>query len=222
MGTTYSQLKTNIPDWMNDSSAELSAQLDKCIDLAELRLSRDLQVTAFDTKATGSFSSGSPTISKPTTAVTIRYLRFNDGSGTRTTLERKTPEYCFQYWPTATTTTSTPRFYAETTATQIYIAGTPSSALGYEIGYTRRLTALATGNPTNWLTDNAEDALLYAACLVAAIYTDDQEQIQRFADLYKMAVLAVNNEHSRTLRDDYRTAPRVLTVENIGEIARKS
>lgn len=216
---TYSTLKTDIQSRLQDSSTELAAYLDEAIQLAELRLSRDLKVTAFDTTSTGAFTSSNPKFSKPSDLVTTRYIRYRTTS-TRpwVTLERKTLEFCFEFFPDENSTATDPKYYSEFDDSNYYVVGIPASTYGYEIGYTRRLPALSTstGSNTNWLTINAADALLYAACIECASFRQNERQIQEYAGLYSNAVQAINNEHTRTLRDDLRPADNITRVENIG------
>ena len=65
-----------------------------------------------------------------------------------------------EFWPDRTVT-GTPEYYAYFDDTTIYVAPTPNSNIPVEISYRRRLPALSSSNLTNWLTDNASDALLY-------------------------------------------------------------
>ena len=49
-------------------------------------------------------------------------------------------------------------------------------------------------NATNWLTDNAYDALLYGALIEAAIYDKNPQMMQLYEKRYQEAVAAVNKE----------------------------
>lgn len=204
MGTSYSQLRTDIPSWLNNDSPELAAERDKFIGLAELRLSRDLKVQAYDTTVSGTFTIGEPLLDLPDDIVKIRYVRWrNGGSGPYTLLELKDLPYLFEYAPDPDDT-GDPRYYAWQGITHIYLAPSPAAASSYELGYTRRLPPLSADNETNWTTENAGDALLYACLIEAAAFAIDNAQIQQFASLYKDAVSAINGEGERTLRDDLR------------------
>lgn len=222
MSLTYATLKTQTIARLHDESTELADYLDTAIDLAELRLSRDLaQVTAFDATATGAFTASSPYITKPTDTVVPRYLRYRaTATGEWRRLERKSLEYCQEYWPNENTTSTGPVYYADYDDTRYYVVGVPADTYGWQHGYKRRLPALTATNTTNWLTDDATDALFLAVCLECASFKQDKERIAEFTGLYGVAVQAIVNEHSRTLRDDYRPADMVLSVENIGVVAK--
>lgn len=222
MSFTYATLKTQVVARLHDDSTELSDYLDTAIDLAELRLSRDLaQVTAFDTTATGAFTSGSPYVTKPTGWVVPRFFRYRT-SATRAwqRLDRKSLEYAQEFWPNENLTATGPRYYAEYDATRLYVAGVPAGTYGWQHGYKRRLPALTATNTTNWLSEDGADALFNAVCLECAIFKRNAKMIDDFTALYGAAVQAIVNEHSRTLRDDNRPADNVVDVENIGVVAR--
>lgn len=223
MSFTYATLKTAIPDRVHDDSTELADYLDTAIDLAELRLSRDLaQVTAFDMTATGAFTASSGLVTKPSDWVVPRYLRYRTtATGKWQRLERKSLEYCQEFWPNENLTSTQPVYYADYDATYLFVVGIPAGTYGWQHGYKRRLPALtATGNTSNWLSTEAADALFLAACIEAASFKQNKELEAELTGLYGAAVQAIINEHSRTLRDDYRPAPQVLSVENIGVVAK--
>lgn len=214
--SSYTQLKTDIPSYMLDDSAEMAAMLDTFIDLAELRLSRDLLILAFDTTTTGTLANGTNTLARPSDIIQTNYIHWVNASGERVLLLKKAREWIFDYWPNASTT-GAPAYYAELDTTQYIIAPTPGASENgqtYTIGYKQRLAALTSDNPTNWLTTNAYDALLYASCVEAATWKQDEELLQRFIGLYTQAASRVNNEFTRTLRDDLRPAPHVAVVND--------
>lgn len=215
MATSYTQLKADIPAWLQNESDELTAQLDRVIDLAEARLSRDLMIRAYDHVVTGNFVAGTETITRPADIIQPNYIRWQNASGTWTSLLKKQREWLFDYWPTPSDT-GTPVYYGDLDNTNFLIAPTPDDTYAYEIGYRRRLPALSASNETNWLTDYAEDALLFACLVEASAFTIEPAQLQSFAGLYQNAVARVNNEFTRTLRDDLRTAPLAVTVQNDG------
>ena len=58
--TTYAELVQNIKDFMEDDGTEFSNEIDKFIDLAELRISRDVITPEFKRKVTSAFSANDP------------------------------------------------------------------------------------------------------------------------------------------------------------------
>jgi hypothetical protein len=215
MATSYDQLLTDIPAWMVNESGEFAEQLPRFIDLAELRLSRDLStVNAFNHVTDGlTLTAGSPYLDLPADVVTIRIIRWQDPDGRWLTVEKKDLPFIMEWWPDPAET-GDPRYYAYETDSRLYLAATPADSYPVQVHYRRRLPALSESNPTNWLTENAGDALLYACLIEASAFAIDQNQAQTYAALYKDAVAAVNGEATRTLRDDLRTITQVTA--NIG------
>lgn len=205
MATSFSQLKTDIPAWLNNSSTELAAELDKIIALAEDRLVRDLRVPAFHTVSPAAvLAAGDPLVPVPPDLVAVRFFQWTKPSGEVVLLEFKDMAFVLEYWPTPSATAA-PRYYGRYDAGHFYLAPTPPAAHGYRIGYTRRLPPLSESNQTNWMTEEAANALLYACLLEAGAYAIDGQQVQTYTAFYKDAVAALNGEAKRSLRDDLRT-----------------
>ena len=83
------------------------------------------------------------------------------------------------------------------------IAPTPSAALNLELNYRSRFDALSNDTATNWLTDNAYDALLYGALIEAAIYNKNPQQQQIYQQRYVDAVQSVNAELALKRGDNF-------------------
>ena len=72
--TTYAELVQNIKDFMEDDGTEFSNEIDKFIDLSELRLSRDLKTPEFRRKVTSAFTANDPFLTMPTDLVLLENL----------------------------------------------------------------------------------------------------------------------------------------------------
>ena len=58
----------------------------------------------------------------------------------------------------------------------------------------RRLPALSGTNTTNWLTDNASDALLYGSLVEAAAFNRNYALQERYLGMYQNAVQNITQE----------------------------
>jgi hypothetical protein len=162
---TYATLVTALRDTTEDQGAEFLAYIPTAIQLAEDRVLRDLDLELFDTITALAFTATNPVVTKPTGAIATRTLHYTDVSGNFVLLEPRSWEFVKDYWPNATTTTASPKYFAEYSATQYYIAGTPSG--------TNVVTARCVVNPagltsivtTTWLSQYMGDLLL-KACLI--------------------------------------------------------
>ena len=87
MALTYVQLKQAIQDWTENDSTEFTAAtgsgvapIDVCIANAELRIEKELDLTAF--RKTTTILSGTATtgVALPEDLVVLRYMRIEDGA----------------------------------------------------------------------------------------------------------------------------------------------
>ena len=198
--TTYAELVQNIKDFMEDDGTEFSNEIDKFIDLAELRISRDVITPEFKRKVTSAFSANDPFLTMPTDLVTLEHLQVIN-SNVRTLLLLKSDEFITEYWPNRTST-GVPKYYTYFDTSTIYVAPTPSSNLSLELSYKRRLPALSSSNTSNWTSINAADALLYACLIEASVFNRNYNLQDRYTAMYQQAVKTFNNEQSNKLSSD--------------------
>ena len=198
--TTYAELVQNIKDFMEDDGTEFSNEIDKFIDLAEIRISRDVIPPEFKRKVTSAFSANDPFLTMPTDLVTLEHLQVIN-SNVRTLLLLKSDEFITEYWPNRTST-GVPKYYTYFDTSTIYVAPTPSSNLSIELSYKRRLPALSSSNTSNWTSINAADALLYACLIEASVFNRNYNLQDRYTAMYQQAVKAINNEQSNKLSSD--------------------
>ena len=198
--TTYAELVQNIKDFMEDDGTEFSNEIDKFIDLAELRISRDVITPEFKRKVTSAFTANDPFLTMPTDLVILEHLQVIN-SNVRTLLLLKSDEFITEYWPNRTST-GVPKYYTYFDTSTIYVAPTPSSNLSIELSYKRRLPALSSSNTSNWTSINAADALLYACLIEASVFNRNYNLQDRYTAMYQQAVKAINNEQSNKLSSD--------------------
>ena len=198
--TTYAELVQNIKDFMEDDGTEFSNEIDKFIDLAELRISRDVKTPEFRRKVTSAFSQGDPFLTMPTDLVTLENLHLIN-SNVRSVLLLKSDEFMLEFWSDRTST-GTPKYYSYFDTSTIYVAPTPSTNFSLELSYKRRLPALSSSNTSNWTSINAADALLYASLIQASVFNRNFALQDRYMGMYKEAVQAINNEQLQGLSSD--------------------
>lgn len=166
----YNSLLAGIPTWIEDDTDELADELPEIVVQAELllfRLMPDLPCYKVSAPLTGAFVPSTPTVTLSSTPRKIRSVSYTVSSVERF-LKKRTESWCKVYWPNATQTTSTPKFYAVIGPALLRICGTPSLASTYSVYYSQPLTALSVGSPTNWITDHAYDLLKQASLVKAA------------------------------------------------------
>ena len=123
-----------------------------------------------------------------------------EGGNTRREIYPRSYEYCRAYWPNDTQT-GIPRFYADYDYSNWLVIPTPSADLSFEVLFYEQPAYLDDTNQTNWWTEYAPDALLYAALLEAAPFLKNAEATQTWEGFYNRAMGSLNGEDLRQIVD---------------------
>ena len=214
----YSFLKTDIINTIENDSSEFETQISFFVEKAEDRLIKELDDPGLDNYSTFSFTASDPVVSLPADALVIRNVNYTTSVSTtdvpassKVNLLQRTYEYAIDYFPFASASTGTPRYYSRKTNTQIYIVPTPASAVSGEIQFTRRPLALASATGTSVTTSNYFSEFcynaLFAACMVEATYfIKDFQTLANWEGKYKNSIDALRNQSRRTRQDDMQSA----------------
>lgn len=101
-------------------------------------------------------------------------------------------EYLKNYWPDASQS-DVPEYYADTDWDHWYLAPTPDDDYAFEVLYYERISPLSSTNQTNWLTQNAPNAMLFGTLLQAMPFLkNDQRTI--FQQKYTESLQALKGE----------------------------
>ena len=191
--SNYTNLVQDIKDFTENNGTDFANEINRFIANVELRLSKELiNCPALNKHVTSTLTASDPFINKPSGLISTISLQVLSSS-TRAPLEYRDIGFINEYWPNRSTT-GTPKYFSNWDETFFILAPTPSAALSIEINYRERFTAISGSNATNWLTDNAYDALLYGALIEAAVYSKDAAQQQVYSQRYVEAVQAAQAE----------------------------
>ena len=214
----YSFLKTDIINTIENDSSEFETQISFFVEKAEDRLIKELDDPGLDNYSTFSFTASDPVVSLPADALVVRNVNYPTSVSTtdvpassKVNLLQRTYEYAIDYFPFASASTGTPRYYSRKTNTQIYIVPTPASAVSGEIQYTRRPLALASATGTSVTTSNYFSEFcynaLFSACMIEASYfIKDLNAVATWEAKYKNSVDALRNQARRMRQDDMQVA----------------
>ena len=207
--STYSYLKTDIINTIENDSTEFSDQISYFVQRAESRIMKELDDVALDTYTTITLTAGNPVVSLPDGALVVRNVNFTTNASVVTPLLQRTYEYAIDYW-NKPTSVGTPRYYARKTNTQIYIVPTPTSTLTGEVQYTKQPLALASATDTsattsNYFSESCYNALFNACMIEANYFIKDFQVVQAWEATYKNSIDALRNQARRTRRDDMET-----------------
>jgi hypothetical protein len=200
----YTTLVANIQDFLEDDSTELTNSIDQIIDQAETMIFQRLPNLPCFRK---SVPISTLSAERNYTIASARMIRQVSilGAGGWVFLNHRVDSYLLDYWPD-TTATGTPKMYstksAGTAGMVITLAPTPSTFIG-SVDYIAPETGLSSGNPNNWISDNAE-AVLLAACLYeASAFLKAGETLALYKTQFDEAVQLLIQEMQRDYAAEY-------------------
>jgi hypothetical protein len=189
---TFTELKSNIADWLNRS--DLTSVIPTFITLAEARLNRQLRTTNQYTRAT--VSSSDQYLSMPDDFLEMRHIRIT--SPKERDLVEIAAHQINEYTDTdflASLSDSYPRYFVY--GQSLRIIPTPAESITYEMLYYAKVPALSTSNTSNWVSTSHPDAYLYYSLLQAAPYLGEDERIQIWAQQAERAVAEIQASDDR-------------------------
>ena len=201
----YNQIVDNIQAWTENDATEFTTKIPTIINLAELRIYKDADLTVARKEANlGTPIVGQSTLAAPADLVVPRWLRITNGEY----LLQKDETFIREYLSTASTT-GTPKYYATAASGTNFVFAPSFDSVStlIRIGYTYRPAPLSAANTTTWLSLNAWDVLLFACLVEAAGFMKMEAQdLANWEARYQAAVQALRVEEQRRRRtDEYRT-----------------
>lgn len=195
---TYDNLITTVLQYLERSDAATTDQIPTFITLCEFEIAQQIKTLGQQQVIQSTMTIANPVIAKParwrkTTSMNITV------SGVIQPVFLRKYEYLRTY-ASSSTTQSTPLYYADYDYEHWLVAPTPDLAYAFEVLYYERLQPLASDNQTNWLTQNAPNAMLYGTLLQAMPFLkNDQRAI--FQAKYKEAMDALKLEDQLRVGD---------------------
>tara|TARA_R100000315_G_C5189872_1_gene110653 strand:- start:176 stop:856 length:681 start_codon:yes stop_codon:yes gene_type:complete len=217
----YAYLKTDIINTTENDSVEFENQIPYLVEKAEIRLTKDLDDVGLTEFSSFSFTASNPVVSLPADTRIVRSVNYKTSASSNiTTLLQRPYEYAIDYFPHASASTGTPRYYSRKTQTAIYVVPTPASALSGEISYVRRPLGLASATgvsvtTSNYFSEFCYDALFYACMMEAARFNKSQEDLQLYQGDYVNAVEGLRNQARRSRQDNMETAHNPSGAPNV-------
>ena len=197
---TFDSLKDDIRRYLErgfteESDPNVYQQIPRLINFAERRMARELKLQGFLRAVNTTFTAGVAVYTKPD--------RWRDTVSVKTTdgpLFTRSYEYIRSFWPDESVT-DTPSFYADYDHDHWIIAPTPEEDVEAEILYYELPSLLDESNQTNFLTEYAPNALLYASLLEASPFLKDDARIAVWQQMYDRAASTLNGEDLQKILD---------------------
>lgn len=189
---TYSSLTSIVLQYLERSDTAVVNAIPTFITLAEFEIAQEIKTLGQLQLVQSQVSIGNPVLQKPARWRKTVSLNITDSSGNKNPVLLRKYEYLTNYWPN-NTSTAQPLYYADTDWDHFYLAPTPDQAYTFELLYYERIQPLSSTNQTNWLTQNAPNAMLFGTLLQAVMFLkNDQRTI--FEQKYQEAIQALKTE----------------------------
>jgi len=182
--STYSELKTTIASYL--ARSDLTAMIPTFIQLAELRLRRELRTRQMLVVATANTTGGDSTVGLPTDFLSMRDIHVN--TNPITTLAYSAPNAFYNSY--RVTESGKPTEYT-VLSTEIQLSPVPDSTYQLQMLYYAQPFFLSDTNTGNVFLVNYPDALLYAALGEAEPYLMNDARLQTWASLYDRAISSI-------------------------------
>tara|TARA_R110000796_G_scaffold154828_1_gene271530 strand:- start:273 stop:899 length:627 start_codon:yes stop_codon:yes gene_type:complete len=202
----YATLVTNIQNFLEDDSAELSASIDQIITQAEDMIFQRLpNLPCYRQSTTASLVQGTSDYTVATTRM-IRQVSVVTSNVT-SYLNHRVDSYLRDYWPNATTQ-GVPEMYstksASTGGTAFTVAPTPDATTStYQVDFIAPEAGLSSSNANNWIGDNAENVLLSACLYEASAFLKAGETLALYKTQFDEAVGLLVQEMQRDYAAEY-------------------
>jgi len=188
---TYDSLNTMVLQYLERQDAAVVEAIPTFITLAEFEIAQQIKTLGQIQVVEATMEIGNPVIPKPARWRKTVSMEVTSNGAKSPVLLRKY-EYLKSYTPDATTT-GLPLFYADYNYDHWLVAPTPDQAYSFEVLYYERLQPLASSNQTNWITQNAPNAMLFGTLLQAMPFLkNDARQI--FQQKYQEALASLKAE----------------------------
>ena len=209
---TYSYLKADIIQTSENDSTEFASAFSYFVDKSELRLLKDLDDVGLNEYTTITLTKDNPVVSLNDRVHIVRNVNYTTSvSSIKTNLLQRTYEYAIDYWPYASASVGTPRYYSRKTNSSIYIVPTPATTLSGEVQTVSRPLPLSSATGTSVTTQNyfsnyCYDALFTGCMIESTMFMKDWNTLPVWENRYQGAVMALRNQARRTRQDDMAVA----------------
>ncbi|MHC4312615.1 MAG: hypothetical protein ACYSW3_09155 [Planctomycetota bacterium] len=205
---TYTELSDNLQAWLEDDDAEFVGSIDDVINLGEMRLWRDLDLSIFTSEDTISTSVGAESVTKPVTdteLVATQSIYYDTVANERIWLELRSTDFVRDHQVIGAT--APPKYYAEQTETDWLLSPIPDAIYTLNARGVTRPTRLSAGNTTTWLSLHQDD-MLFKACLAEAeAFLKADDRAPMWMEQYTAELPMAKRETYELLNQRYNMTP---------------
>jgi hypothetical protein len=204
---TYDSLTSTVLQYLERSDAAVVNAIPTFITMCEFEIAQNIKTLGQMEVVDSNMQIGNPVIAKParwrkTTSMTLSV------SGQKQPLLVRKLEYLNTYAQDVTAT-GVPLYYADYDFDHWFVAPTPNQAYAFEALCYTRLEPLSSSHQTNWLTQNAPNAMLFGTLKQTAPFLKNDARLAVWKQMFDEALAALKTED--TLRVADRSA---IAVDN--------
>jgi hypothetical protein len=188
--STYAELKTAVANFL--ARTDLTDQIPNFIQLAEARLSRELETRDQEKRANATLTSGDEFIALPTDMREVREIKLN--TNPNVVLEYKSPTALDT---TYTGSTGKPLAYS-IVGGELKIRPIPDDSYTAEIIYIGSLSALSDSNTTNVMLTRHPDAYLSGSLVEAYTYLMDEARASTYDAKFTRSIEEIRKDEQRS------------------------
>ena len=172
---TYDSLTSTVLQYLERNDAAVVNAIPTFISLAEFEIAQEIKTLGQLQIVESTMTASNAILQKParwrkTVSMSVTV------AGKKQPVYLRKYEYLKNYWPDADQT-DVPLYYADTDWEHWYIAPTPNLAYAFEVLYYERIAPLSSANQTNWLTQNAPNAMLFGTLLQAMQFLKNDQRV---------------------------------------------
>jgi hypothetical protein len=195
---TYDSLTTAVEQYLERKDDAVVQQIPTFITLCEFEIAQQIKTLGQQQVVDSVMSPNNAVIQKPARWRKTVSFNVTGSSGTPSPVFLRKYEYLLNY--NTGGTTGQPLYYADYDYDHWLVSPTPDQAYPFQVLYYERIAPLSSDNQTNWLTQNAPNAMLFGTLLQAMPFLkNDQRQI--FQQKYTEAMQVLSNEDKLRLGD---------------------
>lgn len=196
---TYSSLTSLVLQYLERTDPAVVEFIPTAISLAEFEIAENIKTLGQMEVVNANMEIGNPVIQKPARWRKTVSMTVTTPTGKHPVYLRKL-EYLNNYWPDVSAE-DTPLFYADYDYDHWFIAPTPDAAYSFEALCYTRLQPLDSNNQTNWLTQNAPNAMLFGTLKQTAPFLKDDARLAVWSGLFDSALAALKTEDQLRIGD---------------------
>lgn len=172
---TYDSLTSTVLQYLERNDTAVVNAIPTFISLAEFEIAQEIKTLGQLQIVESNMTASNAILQKParwrkTVSMSVTV------AGKKQPVYLRKYEYLKNYWPDADQT-DVPLYYADTDWEHWYIAPTPNLAYAFEVLYYERIAPLSSTNQTNWLTQNAPNAMLFGTLLQAMQFLKNDQRV---------------------------------------------